>query len=74
VVASITALNPPAAATGFKVYAGLTPETLALQTAVAVPVGSPFTLPATGVAPGVAPGDGQAPDTYVTGARVIPRG
>jgi hypothetical protein len=66
--------NPPAVATGFNVYLGLTPDGLALQNVTAVPVGQNFTLPETGLVAGTAPGDGQAPDTYVSGGWMLRRG
>ena len=66
--------NAPAAATGFNVYLGLTPDGLALQNPTAIAVGESFTLPSTGLAAGAAPGDGQAADTYVSGGRMLRRG
>ena len=66
--------SPPAAATGFNVYLGLTPDGLALQNPTPVPVGQSFTLPGTGLAAGAAPGDGQAADTYISGGWMLRRG
>lgn len=66
--------NPPAIATAFNVYLGLTPDGLALQNPTPVPVGQSFTLPDTGLAAGAAPGDGQAADTYVSGGWMLRRG
>ncbi len=40
----VRAVNPPAVATGFNVYLGLTPDTLALQNPTPVAVGQSFTL------------------------------
>ena len=67
-------VNPPAAATAFNVYLGLTPEGLALQNPTPVPVGQSFTLAETGLAAGAAPGDGQAADTYISGGWMLRRG
>jgi hypothetical protein len=66
--------NPPAGATGFNVYLGLTPDALALQNATPVPVGQNFTLAGTGLVAGQAPGDGQAADTYISGGWMLRRG
>lgn len=74
----VTAVNPPAAATGFNVYMGLSLETMTLQNATPVAVGGSFTLPTsgltTGLAAGSCPGCGQAPDVYVTGGTMLSRG
>ena len=70
----VSAVNPPAAATGFNVYLGLTAETITLQTPAPVAVGQSFTLPATGLVNGAAPGGGQAADVYVTGGMGLRRG
>jgi hypothetical protein len=70
--------NPPAAATGFNVYMGLTPDTLALQNtslnSAPIPVGQSFTLATTGLVAGQAPSDGQVPDVYIDGGWVLRRG
>jgi hypothetical protein len=66
--------GPPAAATGFNIYLGLTPDGLALQNPTPVPLGQSFALAGTGLTAGVAPGDGQAADTYVSGAWMLRRG
>jgi len=66
--------NPPPGATGFNVYLGLTPDTLALQTPTPVALGQSFTLPGTGLAAGEAPGDGQMADTYLSGGWLLQRG
>lgn len=73
-LAVVTPVNPPAVATGFNVYMGLTAETLALQTPTPIPAGQSFTLPATGLVTGTLPGDGQAPDVYVMGGMGLRRG
>jgi hypothetical protein len=70
----VTAVNPPANATGFHVYLGVSEETLARQTGNPVAVGQAFTLAGGGLVAGIAPGDGQVPDMYVAGTRVMRRG
>jgi hypothetical protein len=70
----IEAVNPPAGAAGFNVYAGLTPTGLALQNSSPVAVGGSFTLNETGPVSGNAPGSGQVPDSYVTGGSSFTRG
>jgi len=67
-------VNPPAVATGFNVYLGLTPDALALQNPTPVPVGQSFTLQDTGLAAGAAPGDGQSADVYISGGWMLRRG
>lgn len=67
-------INPPAVATGFNVYLGLTPDALTMQNPTPVPVGQSFTLPGTGLAAGAAPGDGQAADSYISGGWMLRRG
>jgi hypothetical protein len=71
-VVEVSAAGPPAAATGFKVYAGASADVLMLQTPVPVTIGQSFTLP--GVAAGAEPGDGQIPEVYVTGGSMLRRG
>jgi hypothetical protein len=66
--------GPPAVATGFNVYLGLTPDALALQNPTPIPVGQSFTLGGTGLSVGAAPGDGQAADTYISGGWMLRRG
>lgn len=66
--------SPPAVATAFNVYLGLTPDGLALQNQTPVPVGQSFTLPGTGLTAGAAPGDGQSADTYISGGWMLRRG
>jgi hypothetical protein len=70
----VTPVNPPAVATAFNVYMGLSADTVTLQTAAPVPVGEDFTLPSTGLVTGPCPGTGQTPDVYVTGGRILRRG
>lgn len=73
-LAVVTAVNPPTTATGFNVYMGLTPQTIALQNSTAVAVGASFTLPDSGLVTGVAPGTGQAADIYIVGGPTLRRG
>jgi hypothetical protein len=70
----VTMVNPPAVATGFNVYMGLSAETVSLQTSSPVPVGSNFTLSGSGLATGRRSGCGQAPDFYITGGLMLRRG
>jgi hypothetical protein len=71
---AVMAVNPPAAATGFNVYMGLSPETVTLQNATPVAVGGHFTLPTSGLVAGGRTGWGQLPDVYVTGGTMLLRG
>lgn len=73
-VLTVTAVNPPAVATGWNVYIGLSATTLALQNADPLGVGATFTLPPGDPIPGQAPGNGQTPDVYVTGGHALRRG
>jgi len=70
----VTALNPPQVATGWNVYIGLSDVALARQNASPIAIGQSFALPPTGLVGGAAPGNGQAPDSYVTGGRMMRRG
>jgi len=70
----VTAVNPPAVATGFNVYAGTTEGSLTLQNSTPIPVGQTFTMPDSGLAAGTAEGSGQAADVYVTGGPTLRRG
>jgi hypothetical protein len=71
---AVEAVNAPPAAAAWNLYAGLTDTTLSRQNAVPVSIGQTFTVPASGLASGPAPGEGQAPDIYVTGGRLLRRG
>jgi len=66
--------NPPAVATGFNVYIGLTDSTATLQNSTPIAIGQTFTEASTGLVAGVAAGTGQAPDWYVTGGSILRRG
>jgi hypothetical protein len=67
-------VNPPAAATAWNVYLGQTDSTVTLQNSAPIAVGQTFTLPPTGLVTGKQPGDGQTPDMYVSGGRLLRRG
>ncbi len=66
--------SPSAIATGWNVYLGLTDSTVTLQNSTPIPLGQAFTLPSSGLVNGRAPGDGQTPDVYITGGRMLRRG
>jgi hypothetical protein len=66
--------NAPAVATGFNVYIGLSPATLALQNSTPIPIGVNFTLPGSGLVSGNSPGNGQLADIYIIGGRTLRRG
>jgi hypothetical protein len=68
------AVQPPAIATGWNVYIGLTDSAVTLQNGAPIPVAQTFTLPSSGLVSGRPPGDGQTPDVYVTGGRTLRRG
>ena len=67
-------LNAPIGATGFSVYLGLTSETVTLQNAAPVAIGSSFVLPGTGLIQGKVPGQGQAGDIFISGMWMLRRG
>jgi hypothetical protein len=66
--------NPPAVATGFNVYIGLTNSPLTLQNSTPIPIGQTFTEATAGLMAGAAIGMGQGPDRYVTGGPILRRG
>jgi hypothetical protein len=65
--------SAPAGVTGFNVYMGLTPDTLALQNTSPVALGDIFVQSSDVLLNGRAPGAGQEADMFVTGTRVIRR-
>lgn len=71
---TVAAGSAPAVAAGWNVYVGLTNSTVTLQNSAPLGIGATFTLPGSGVVSGRGPGDGQAPDMYVTGGRILRRG
>jgi hypothetical protein len=66
--------GPPAVATAFNVYLGLTPDGLTLQNPTPVAVGQSFTLPGTGLVVDRAPVEGQVADVYISGGWMLQRG
>jgi hypothetical protein len=71
---AISAVNPPAVATGFNVYMSLTAGCERLQNTAPIAVGSSFTLASTGLVTGTPVGNGQIPDMYIIGGRTLRRG
>jgi hypothetical protein len=65
---------PPAVATGFNVYIGLTNCTTTRQNSTPIAIGQTFTEATTGLIAGVPVGMGQSPDLYVTGGSNLRRG
>src|SRR5258706_1508320 len=61
----VQAVNPPANATGWNVFVGVTDLTLMQQNSALLSVGSSFTLTGVGMEPGRAPGNGQSQESYV---------
>jgi hypothetical protein len=70
----VQALNPPANATGWNVFVGLTDSTLMQQNSVPLSIGASFTLSGAGVVVGRVPGNGQNPDVHVVGGPLLRRG
>jgi len=71
---TVTAVNPPANATGFNVYAGSSVTGLVAQNNVPLPQGSGFTYTPGFTTEGRSPGHGQAPDYVRPLARTLLRG
>jgi hypothetical protein len=67
-------IDPPTSATGFDIYLGLTPDSLALQNPAPIAVGQSFTLASAGLVTGRGPGDGQTADIYINGGWMLRRG
>jgi hypothetical protein len=67
-------VNSPTGATGFNIYLGLTSESVTLQNAAPVAIGSSFVLPGTGLIQGKTPGQGQAGDVFISGLWMLRRG
>jgi hypothetical protein len=68
------AVNPPANARDWNVYAGLSINEVTLQSDVPLPVGQTWTAPASGLKRGRAPGNGQAPQSYLRASGTFRRG
>ncbi len=67
-------ITAAAGVAGWNLYMGLHYDALALQNSAPIPVGTTFLLPPTGLVAGSAPGNGQSPDVYVAGGRLLRRG
>jgi hypothetical protein len=70
----VTTRNAPQGVTGFDVYMGLSPETLAKQNDAPIALTDAFTLAETGLIHGEAPSEGQTPDFYVAATNTLRRG
>ncbi len=71
---AVTAVNPPASARGWNVYAGLSHSELALQNGPAVAVGQAWVEDHAGLKAGRKPGAGQAPGWHQRADRTLQRG
>lgn len=71
-VGSVGVANSPVGATGFNVFAGVSPDGLTLQNSVPIAAGS--TLSVSNLVAGRGLGSGQQPDVFVTGGPVMRRG
>jgi hypothetical protein len=60
-----TAVNPPAQASGWNVYAGLSVTEQTLQNDAALPIGGQWTAPVAGLRQGRPAGTGQAPESFL---------
>lgn len=69
----VTAVNPPANATGWNAYAGAAPDATALQNSSPIAIGSTLTL-TTGLKQGARPSQGQQPTWFLVDQRLIERG
>jgi len=69
----VSALNPPANAVAWNLYAGTSANSLALQNSLPIPVGNTWILPSILLA-GAAPGTGQVPERYLIHDRLLQRG
>lgn len=70
----VQAVSTPTNATSWNIFIGLTEQTVTRQNVAPIAMGDAFTLPPTGLVMGAAPGDGQPPETFVTGGRILRRG
>lgn len=68
------AVNAPAAAAGWNVYASTTQNNLTRQNNAPISLGSTWQLPASGLVAGPGPIDGQLPNVYVALSHEIKRG
>jgi hypothetical protein len=69
----IGTVSPPANATGWNAYAGLTPDTISLQNTSAIAIGGTWTVTA-GISQGIRPSQGQQPTWFLVDQRLIERG
>jgi hypothetical protein len=67
------ALDAPADATGWRVYAGSSPDVLKLQTIEPMALEHQWTMPPIGIAEGPRPSGGQAPDSYCAPQQLLRR-
>jgi hypothetical protein len=70
----VTAVTPPASATGWNVYAGTDPEALSRQNGSPIAVSETWIEPNTLAAGGSTPGCGQPPNFLMVAPRMILRG
>jgi len=70
----VTVADAPKNITGWNLYAGVSPDALALQNATPMAITEPWTASATGLASGRRPSNGQLPDYWIIDHRAIARG
>jgi len=70
----VTAVNPPGTATGWNVYTGTDPNSLALQNGAPVAAGESWVQPGVPSTAGRPPGTGQTPNYFRPIPRAIQRG
>jgi hypothetical protein len=70
----VRALEPPANATSFDVFAGMTEQEMTLQSQVPVSAGQWWVMPQTGLIQGTPPTSGQAADYFIRHERMLRRG
>jgi hypothetical protein len=70
----VTPATPPAAATGWNIYAGVTSDPMTLQNATPAPIGQSWHLSATVSTTGQRPGNGQSASYLYPVPNVIQRG
>jgi len=68
------AIQVPAQAAGWNVYASTAPDDLTRQNNVPLPIGSMWQLPVGGVTVGPQPTDGQSPDFFIELSKQLQRG
>lgn len=71
---TVTAIEAPANAIGWNVYAGATNSTMAKQNQEVLLPGAVWTLPLSGLAAGIPPTEGQQPDYFCRPGGLLPRG